>query len=45
MALLLPVFEQYQPLFQPNGFAKKLPETYREAGALVRERMGMDPMK
>ncbi len=45
MALLLPVFQQYQPLFEPNGFAKELPETYREAGALVRKRMGIEPMK
>ena len=45
MALLLPVFQQYQPLIKPNGFANELPDTYREAGALVRKRMGMEPMK
>ena len=39
MALMLPVFQQYQPLFKPNAFLDKLPETYREAGEMVRERM------
>jgi len=41
MALLLPVLQQYQPLFQPNAFLDKLPQTYQEAGELVRKRMGM----
>lgn len=40
MALLLPVFQQYQPAFQPNGFLEELPNTYQEAGALVKKRMG-----
>jgi predicted amidohydrolase len=39
MALLLPVFQQYVPTFQPNAFLEKLPETYKEAGELVRKRM------
>ena len=39
-ALLLPVLQQYQPMFGPNTFADELPETYREAGELVRRRMG-----
>ena len=39
MALLLPVLQQYQPTFQPNAFLDKLPETYQEAGELVRRRM------
>ena len=39
MAVMLPVFQQYQPLFKPNAFLDRLPETYKEAGDLVRERM------
>ena len=41
MALMLPVFQQYQPTFQPNAFMDKLPATYQEAGELVRKRMSM----
>lgn len=41
MAILLPILQQYQPLFQPNAFLGKLPQTYQEAGELVRQRMGM----
>jgi predicted amidohydrolase len=40
MALFMPVFQQYQPTFDPNGFAEFLPETYKEAGDFVRRRMG-----
>jgi predicted amidohydrolase len=39
MAILLPILQQYQPLFQPNAFLDKLPQTYQEAGELVRKRM------
>ncbi len=39
MALLLPVFQQYEPLFQPNAFLQLLPKDYTEAGQLVRKRM------
>jgi len=39
IALLLPLFQQYAPRFGPNGFLEQLPETYREAGQMVRERM------
>jgi predicted amidohydrolase len=39
MALMLPVLQQYQPVFQPNAFMGRLPQTYKEAGTLVRERM------
>lgn len=39
MALMLPVLQQYEPIFQPNAFMGRLPQTYKEAGALVRERM------
>jgi predicted amidohydrolase len=39
MALVKPVLDQYEPLFQPNAFLDTLPETYKEAGALVRKRM------
>jgi predicted amidohydrolase len=42
MALLLPVLEQYQPKFQPNTFLNELPETYKEAGALVRKKMASE---
>jgi hypothetical protein len=38
---MLPVFQQYEPVFQPNAFLEKLPATYQDAGALVRKRMGM----
>jgi predicted amidohydrolase len=41
MALLLPVLQQYEPVFQPNAFLEKLPATYKESGELVRKRMGM----
>lgn len=41
MALMLPVFQQYQPTFQPNAFMDKLPATYQEAGEIVRKRMSM----
>ena len=40
MALMLPVFQQYEPVFKPNAFLEKLPATYLEAGELVRRRMG-----
>lgn len=39
IALFRPVLEQYQPLFGPNNFADSLPETYKEAGTLVRQKM------
>jgi predicted amidohydrolase len=39
-ALLLPVLQQYEPKFKPNAFLDKVPETYKEAGALVRAKMG-----
>lgn len=39
MALLLPVFQQYDPSFQPNAFLEELPSNYQEAGALVQKRM------
>jgi len=41
VAILLPVLQQYQPLFQPNAFLEKLPQTYQEAGEIVRNPMGM----
>ena len=40
MALMLPVFQQYEPVFKPNAFLEKLPATYQESGDLVRKRMG-----
>jgi len=41
-ALILPVLQAYQPAFQPNAFLDKLPETYEEAGEMVRARMRGD---
>lgn len=40
MALMMPVFSAYEPVFKPNAFMGKLPATYKEAGDLVRSRMG-----
>jgi predicted amidohydrolase len=40
MALLMPVFQQYEPTFKPGAFLEKLPETYKDAGEIVRRRMG-----
>ena len=39
VALFRPVLAGYEPLFQPNNFLQTLPETYQEAGALVRKRL------
>lgn len=39
VALLLPVLQQYEPAFEPGAFLEGLPETYEEAGMLLRERM------
>ena len=41
MAILLPVLQQYDPVFRPNAFLEKLPATYQESGELVRKRMNM----
>jgi predicted amidohydrolase len=38
---ILPILQQYDPVFRPNAFLEKLPATYQEAGELVRKRMGM----
>jgi predicted amidohydrolase len=38
-ALIVPVLQAYQPAFQPNAFLDQLPETYEEAGDMVRKRM------
>lgn len=39
MALLLPVFQQYQPSFKPNAFLESLPENFQEAGEHAIRRM------
>jgi predicted amidohydrolase len=39
MALFRPVLDRYEPLFGPNNFLESLPETYKEAGTLVKQRM------
>ncbi len=41
-ALFLPVLRQYEPRFKPNAFLDRLPETYREAGDIVRRRLQGD---
>jgi len=38
MALLLPVFAQYQPSVAPNGFLEELPDNYQQAGELLKRR-------
>lgn len=38
-ALITPVLQAYQPAFQPNAFLERLPETYKEAGEIVRAKM------
>jgi len=38
MALMLPVLQQYQPVFGPNAFLEQLPANYTEAGELLRRR-------
>lgn len=38
-ALIIPVLQAYAPAFQPNAFLDELPETYKEAGQMVRDRM------
>ena len=38
-ALYRPVLAGYEPLFGPNNFLERLPETYQEAGALVRSKL------
>jgi predicted amidohydrolase len=39
MAVLLPVFQQYEPVFKPNAFLEYLPTDYKDSGAYVRRRM------
>jgi predicted amidohydrolase len=39
MAVLLPVFQQYDPVFEPNAFLEYLPTDYKDSGAYVRRRM------
>ncbi|MFK7830321.1 MAG: nitrilase-related carbon-nitrogen hydrolase [Congregibacter sp.] len=39
VALLLPVLMQYEPAFQPSAFLEELPETYQEAGEMLKKRM------
>jgi len=41
-ALIVPVLQAYQPAFQPNAFLDQLPETFEEAGEMVRARMRGD---
>lgn len=43
MAMLLPVYEQYQPTFGPNAFLEYLPRDLMDAGAYVRRRMSGRP--
>jgi predicted amidohydrolase len=39
MAVLLPVFQQYDPVFEPNAFLDYLPTDYKDSGAYVKRRM------
>jgi predicted amidohydrolase len=39
MAVLLPVFQQYEPTFKPNAFLDYLPTDYKDSGAYVKRRM------
>ncbi len=39
MALFRSVMNQYEPRFGPNNFLGELPETYKDAGALVKSRL------
>jgi predicted amidohydrolase len=39
VALLLPVWQQYEPVFGPNAFLEYLPTDYKDGGAYLRRRM------
>jgi predicted amidohydrolase len=39
MAVLLPVFQQYEPVFKPNAFLEYLPTDYKDSGAYIKRRM------
>ena len=39
VALLLPVLQQYEPVFKPNAFLDYLPTDYKDGGAYLRRRM------
>jgi hypothetical protein len=39
VALLLPVLQQYEPVFGPNAFLEYLPTDYKDGGAYLRRRM------
>mgnify|MGYP003336400673 CR=1 FL=1 len=39
VALLLPVLQQYEPVFKPNAFLEYLPTDYKDGGAFLRRRM------
>jgi predicted amidohydrolase len=39
VALLLPVLQQYEPVFKPNAFLEYLPTDYQDGGAFLRRRM------
>ena len=39
VALLLPVLQQYEPVFGPNAFLEYLPTDYQDGGAYLRRRM------
>ena len=40
MALMLPVLQQYEPVFQPNAFLDYLPTSYKDSGDYIKRRMG-----
>jgi hypothetical protein len=39
MAVMLPVFQQYEPVFKPNAFLEYLPTDYKDSGAFIKRRM------
>jgi hypothetical protein len=39
VALLLPVLQQYEPVFGPNAFLEYLPTDDQDGGAYLRRRM------
>ena len=39
VAMLLPVLQQYEPVFGPNAFLEYLPTDYQDGGAYLRRRM------
>ena len=41
MALMLPVLQQYEPVFLPNAFLDYLPSSYKDSGDYIKRRMSV----